>query len=74
MHHKNDLLPCPFCGSTHIRTSDAMYFDDDGEHPGTECLDCDALARADKWNQRAAPLPASRFDVNENGILSGNRV
>lgn len=46
-----DLLPCPFCRSTNLRRSE-MYFDDDGEHEGIECLDCDTSAREDRWNQR----------------------
>lgn len=56
----SDLLPCPFCGSTNLRTED-MYFDDDGEHPGVECVDCDAIARADRWNQR--PVCEWRIDL-----------
>jgi hypothetical protein len=74
MHDENGLLPCPFCGGTNIRTSDTMYFDDDGEHPGAECIDCDALARADRWNQRAGRHHEPHFDVNETAILIGNRV
>lgn len=46
------LLPCPFCGSTNLRCCDIMYADDDGEHPGVECLDCDAASRLSKWNCR----------------------
>lgn len=46
-----DLLPCPFCRSTNLRRAE-MYYDDDGEHEGIECLDCDTSAREDRWNQR----------------------
>lgn len=43
--------PCPFCGSDEVR-KDIMYFDDDAEHEGVECMQCDAIARADQWNNR----------------------
>lgn len=47
-----ELKPCPFCGSRNIRSGEKMYWDDDGELPGVECLDCDSLARLDWWNRR----------------------
>jgi len=46
-----DLLPCPFCGSENLRI-DLMFFDDDGEHEGVECIDCDACNRVSNWNNR----------------------
>lgn len=52
---KPNLLPCPHCGSTDIRTDPIMFSDDDGEHAGVECMDCDAIARYERWNQRQQP-------------------
>lgn len=49
-----DLLPCPFCGSERLRIDPMVFCDDEGEHPGVECLDCDALNRLEDWNRRAA--------------------
>ena len=49
----HNLYPCPFCGSKRLRI-DAMYFDDDGEHDGVECLDCDGMNRLEAWNRRPA--------------------
>jgi hypothetical protein len=48
-----DLKPCPFCGanSENLRI-DTMYFDEEGEQIGVECLQCDALARVEWWNER----------------------
>lgn len=48
----SDLLPCPHCGSTDIRTDPIMFSDDEGEHAGVECMNCDAIARHERWNQR----------------------
>lgn len=45
-------LPCPFCGSSNVRVSENAFWDDDGEHDGVECLDCDALNRLEYWNMR----------------------
>jgi formate dehydrogenase maturation protein FdhE len=45
------LKPCPFCGSTDVR-KDIMYWDDEKENPGIECLECDAVARPEWWNKR----------------------
>ena len=50
--HAPRRRPCPFCGSTDLRASEALYFDDDGEQPGIECLTCDAVARLAWWDQR----------------------
>lgn len=52
------MLPCPFCGSTNIR-EEIMYWDDDGENPGVECLNCDAVARPEYWNKRHADAAVS---------------
>lgn len=49
-----NLEPCPFCGSKNLRESEAMFFDDDGEHAGIECLKCDAINRTKYWNLRHA--------------------
>jgi len=46
-----DLKPCPFCGSTNLRTG-FIYSDDDGETEGVECMNCDAIARTERWNDR----------------------
>ncbi len=56
---QENLMPCPFCGSSNIRL-DTMYFDDDGEHPGVECLDCDGSNRLTNWNTRAQPTAVSK--------------
>jgi len=60
-----NLLPCPYCGSTDIRTDPIMFSDDDGEHAGVECMNCDAIARHERWNQRqqstAVPYAISEF-------------
>lgn len=58
MSEKHNLLPYPFCGGQNIRI-DLMYCDDDGEHEGAECMDCDATARADHWNNRAGQTTRS---------------
>ena len=47
-----DLLPCPFCGSTKLRREPLLFCDDDGEHEGVECLECDAMNRTEHWNKR----------------------
>lgn len=47
------MLPCPFCGSSNIREDQAMFCDDDGEHSGIECIDCDAINRREHWNKRS---------------------
>ncbi|MEW8494279.1 MAG: hypothetical protein AB2604_10775 [Candidatus Thiodiazotropha taylori] len=46
------LLPCPFCGSNNLRIDELMFSGDDGEHPGVECLNCDASNRVEFWNKR----------------------
>lgn len=53
------MLPCPFCGSSNIRECEMMFLDDDGEHPGVECLDCDASNRQEYWNMRHADAAIS---------------
>lgn len=55
----SDLLPCPHCGSTEIRTDPIMFSDDDGEHAGVECMNCDAIARSERWNQRQKSIVVS---------------
>ena len=52
MTRNENLKPCPFCGSHNLRV-DVMYFDDDGERDGVECMRCDASARLENWNTRA---------------------
>ena len=46
--------PCPFCGSHNLREIDIWLATDDGDETldAIECLDCDAQARADLWNNR----------------------
>ena len=55
------LLPCPFCGSDNLRI-DIMYWDDEGDNPGIECMNCDAIARPENWNNRHANATASPLD------------
>lgn len=45
---------CPFCGSHNLREDNVMLCTDEGEEDilVIECLDCDAQARADRWNDR----------------------
>lgn len=50
--------PCPFCGSANLRELEIWISRDDDESEdeltdAIECLDCDAQARADRWNDRA---------------------
>ena len=52
--HKDDLLPCPFCGGTNLQSGGVCFV-------GFWCLDCEAqgpnhYGRYD-WNTRAAMLP-----------------
>ena len=56
MTHK----PCPFCGSSRLREDDVTLCTDDGEVDVTvvECLDCDAQARVEWWNERREPIPS----------------
>lgn len=56
------MLPCPFCGSSDIHQSEMMFADDDGEHPGAECLKCDASNRLENWNNRHADTTVSPLD------------
>lgn len=80
------LRPCPFCGSHNLRV-DMIFFDDDGEHEGVECLDCDASNRIENWNTRADELPhypdfvlealapiASAFDAEYQRRLHAKQV
>jgi len=46
------LKPCPFCGSTDLCEGETMYLDADRDRSGVECMNCDALARKARWNQR----------------------
>lgn len=66
------LLPCPFCGSTDLRI-DTLYFDDDGEHDGVECMaeGCDALNRLEHWNRRPT---VSRPDFLSQALNEGDGV
>mgnify|MGYP003626791432 CR=1 FL=1 len=54
MIDEQDLLPCAFCGSENIRTLDILIASDDGEEEveAVECLECDAQARLERWNNR----------------------
>ena len=68
MGDRQALKPCPFCGSTDLRADDLMYWDDDGERPGVECVECDATARAEWWNQREGEgLPDSIIQALNSG-------
>ena len=50
----DELKPCPFCGCDHLREVDALIADDNGDHEELmiECMNCDAQAKAEFWNQR----------------------
>lgn len=50
----DQLLPCPFCGSTHLSQNE--WSADDGEFPAIECDDCLGSAPAAVWNARADTL------------------
>ena len=43
---------CKFCGSANIRETEFTFAGDDGEEDVDmiECLDCDASARKELWN------------------------
>jgi transcription elongation factor Elf1 len=43
-------LPCPFCGSKKLDTTE--WFDEDGEFEAIECLNCKGAAPARIWNLR----------------------
>ena len=49
---KQKLLSCPFCGGDNVRIVTNMYADDDGEHDGVECINCDASNQLQHWNNR----------------------
>ena len=46
-----DKLPCPFCGSSNLITTD-WWWDDDGKYHAIACVDCNAEAPATTWNNR----------------------
>lgn len=49
-HSKQDLAPCPFCGSTSITKSDTKNLNGDR---GLQCRDCGATAESkEQWNLR----------------------
>ena len=52
-----DWKPCPFCGSADLRKIDVTLSGDDGEIDiwMIECLNCDATARVEYWNERPQP-------------------
>lgn len=47
-------LPCPFCNSTDLHELELWIARDEGEElvDGIECNNCDAQARADRWDER----------------------
>ena len=50
----DQLKPCPFCGCDQLREVNALICNDDGEYEQLmiECMDCDAQASVEYWNQR----------------------
>lgn len=56
----DQLLPCPFCGSTHLSRNE--WSGEDGEFPAIECDDCLGSAPEAVWNVRA-PVAATRQET-----------
>lgn len=53
----DELLPCPFCGSTNLVKNLWNLDDDDyedGEQDAVECNDCYGAAPLKVWNERSA--------------------
>ena len=60
--HKDDLLPCPFCGGANLQSGGVCFV-------GFWCLDCEAQGPSHygryEWNTRAAMVAAHKASESE---------